>query len=336
MPLRIRRIAPLSVRPAKVPCFLRADTDLDRACRGRSRGHPGLPDRRDAILLPAVDPGQEMAGEVLEQVDAGDLAALVDERGARRSSPGSPSSRPPRGDAEADHQPVRHLGRRLGARARHAHAADHAAVDLDPVRPAEGHRDHRRQRGCRAHRQGRASPPARSAATPRATARAPGRRRTRSAPGRCSRAACRPRRPRRRRCSAALERIDLGRDRQRSEDRRETGRSLMTSTSAPALPRTPALDRPAEAPPPCCCTVRCGANLPVRAERSGKDIRQVRGASRGADRRVAGAAGSGAGAGRSTTARDGDRGRSCAGSPWRRRSAPGSAARPRSRSSRSA
>ena len=135
-----------------MPCrTLAADLDLDRLAEPGRAAHPGLQDRADAIVLPAVHPGQEMAREGLEQIDRLDLAAaLVGERGAQQVV--AAAGRSAQGPRIATPKPITiQSGTAVGAavgRARHAHPADHAAVDLEPVRPAEGHRDHRRHQAA--------------------------------------------------------------------------------------------------------------------------------------------------------------------------------------------
>jgi hypothetical protein len=52
-----------------------------------------------------------------------------------------------------DHQPVGHGLGSHGRRAGKAHATDRAAIDLDPIRPAEGHGNHRRDQGAEAIRE---------------------------------------------------------------------------------------------------------------------------------------------------------------------------------------
>ena len=147
MPLRIRRIEPVSVRPVKMPCFLcgPAPTAIEllspvaRLSQAwRTGGTPSSCQR--LIQLRKCRPKCSIRS----------MQAISQPSSARRGAPG-PVARlvvlwaALRGEAVADDDPVRDVARLLGARARHAHAADHAAIDLDPVRPAEGQGHDRRQ-----------------------------------------------------------------------------------------------------------------------------------------------------------------------------------------------
>jgi hypothetical protein len=138
-------MAPVSVSPAKVPLTFRSPSSISTSFPSPV-ARASQADRLDAVLLPAVEPGEEMPAEALDQVVAGDLpAALGGQRGASQIM-ARLAIRPVAadGNAEADHQPVGDLVAGIDVGAGEADAADDPAVQLQAVGPAEVDGDDRR------------------------------------------------------------------------------------------------------------------------------------------------------------------------------------------------
>ena len=113
---------------------------------------PAVADRGESVLVPAVDPGQEMPGNAFRQRHRGDVArALVVQGGHIR-----PRSRrevlpvADKGDGEAENLPVRHRVGAIRLGGRDPDSTGQRTVDDQPVRPAEFDGDlRRRQRADR-------------------------------------------------------------------------------------------------------------------------------------------------------------------------------------------
>src|SRR5690606_28605952 len=113
--------------------------------------HPAIVDRAEAVLLPCVEPAQQIGSVTLEQVRAGDLAAaFLGERClARQLARLFAGIIVDEAEAHADDHPIGNLAR-LGRRQPDYHAATLCTIDEYRPRPAVPDANSRRQQSTQA------------------------------------------------------------------------------------------------------------------------------------------------------------------------------------------